>query len=184
MTPRARRCWPPTTQMKDRNLTSFWFSGCYPAFDDIHSLARPSAVTWHRAVADGLENRVCVLADISVRREIESELHRFAVTFTKERLDVFVELDLVVGSGKDGSGLARFTSRGERRRATSRRACRRIPSPMGHRHLQRWTRRRLRILDGQSRAPFDVGLKSGAKLGVVREARLARRLKQQRRRRP
>ena len=108
-----------------------------------------------------------MLADIVVRPEVEGRLHRTSVTLAEERFDVLLKAERLVVCGclhsihllglRGGGGDA-----GARRRVTH-------PPPTRYGHMHWRLRSRGRVLDGDARAPLEVGNECGTELGVAWE---------------
>src|ERR1700674_4474512 len=120
-------------------------AGAYPPLERVDLLARPRAVTGHRAVADALEDGVGVALDLVVGPEVKRELHRLAVAMAEQRLDVLFEADRLVCVGQDHRAVL-FAGGPERRDPAARRSGGGVPVPVGHRHLLWGFGARLRVL--------------------------------------
>src|SRR5713101_2528739 len=69
-----------------------------PTFEEVDSLRRPRAVTWHGAGPQTLEDSVRVRAHVLVGPEVEVPPHRLKVFRATQRFDLGGELDGLIGS--------------------------------------------------------------------------------------
>jgi hypothetical protein len=109
---------------------SLRLAGSNPPREDVDALLWPRTVTRHGAIAHAFENYVSVRADIGVSSQIESELHRLAITLAEEHLDVLSKLHLLVQTRQRLRAIVRLVRRGEGRDATTGWSGARTPIPM------------------------------------------------------
>lgn len=79
-----------------RSSTSWGHTGVDPTLKDLHSLGRPRAVAWHRAILHVFQDVGSVSANVVEGPKIKRSFHRLPVMLSEERLDVGRKAQAVV----------------------------------------------------------------------------------------